>query len=84
MKTYGNMTRDCGSQWKILSRNRIGNLSTGNMDRNFDSLLVNKACVTLGKMLDFAVHSLRQNADAFFEAVYDVKLKSTDKDAEGI
>ena len=36
------------------------------MDRNFDTLLVNKACVTLGKMLDFAVHSLRQNADAFF------------------
>lgn len=25
-----------------------------------------------------------KNADAFFEAVYDVKLKSTDKDAEGI
>ena len=25
-----------------------------------------------------------ENADAFFEAVYDVKLKSTDKDAEGI
>ena len=25
-----------------------------------------------------------ENADAFIEAVYDVKLKSTDKDAEGI
>ena len=25
-----------------------------------------------------------ENADAFFEAVYDVKLKSMDKDAEGI
>ena len=36
------------------------------MERNFDLMLVNKACVTLGKMLDFAVHSLRQNADAYF------------------
>ena len=33
---------------------------------NDNFLLVNKACVSIGKMLDHAVYSLHQNADTFF------------------
>ena len=33
---------------------------------NCNSLLVNKECVSVGKMLDHAVHSLHLNADSFF------------------
>ena len=34
---------------------------------NCNSLLVDKECVSVGKMLDHAVHSLHLNADSFFD-----------------
>lgn len=34
---------------------------------NDNNFLVNKACISVGKMLDHAVYSLHQNADTFFD-----------------
>ena len=35
---------------------------------NAADIILNKMCVSIGKMIDHAVHSLHLNADAFFEA----------------